>query len=214
MEKKSGYLDTCIWLNLFKKEGDPTKGIPYWKLAKDFIENVEDEKGMIFVSTINLKELSFKLEGKFDDVKQFFKEAGFIEIIKTANEDYNLAREFEQNHGFISFYDYLHVAIAKRLGVPLITRDGNLPRTMLKFSNQKIYSANLLISSMSNFSLDNFARFFLSSLTESPVSGIMPTSLSNTKRLTASLTTSDLLAYTPVPTKSSTISTKPWLNRT
>lgn len=126
MEKKEHYLDSCIWLNIFKKEGDVTKGVPYWKLAKDFIERVEDEKGIIFVSTIVLKELSFKLEEKFDDVKQFFKEAGFIKIIKTTNDDYNLAREFEQNHGLISFYDYLHIAIAKRLGVPLITRDEDL----------------------------------------------------------------------------------------
>ncbi len=126
MEKKEHYLDSCIWLNLFKKEGDPTKGVPYWKIAKDFIEQVEDEKGTIIVSTIVLKELYFKLEEKFDSVKQFFKEADHIKIIKTTNEDYNLAREFEQSHGLISFYDYLHVAIAKRLGIPLITRDRDL----------------------------------------------------------------------------------------
>src|SRR3989338_3488731 len=126
MDKREYYLDSCIWLNLFKKEGDSTKGIPYWKLAKDFIEQVENGRGMIFVSTIVLKELSFKLGEKFYDVKQFFKGSGFIKIIKTTNDDYNLAREFEQQHGFISFYDYLHVAIAKRLGVPLITRDNDL----------------------------------------------------------------------------------------
>lgn len=126
MEKKNCYLDSCIWLNLFKKEGDLTKGVPYWKLAKDFIGQVEDEKGMIFVSTVVLKELSFKLEEKFDDVKQFFKETSFIDVIKTTSDYYNLAREFEQQHGLISFFDYLHVAIAKRLGVPLITRDSNL----------------------------------------------------------------------------------------
>ena len=126
MGEKEYYLDSCIWLNLFKKEGDPTKGTPYWKLAKDFIEQVEDEKGTVIVSTIILKELHFKLEGKFYDVKRFFKEAEHITIVKTTNEDYYLAREFEQQHGLISFYDYLHVAIAKRMGIPLITRDLDL----------------------------------------------------------------------------------------
>ncbi|MBS3139687.1 PIN domain-containing protein [Candidatus Woesearchaeota archaeon] len=126
MAKNEHYLDSCIWLNLFKKEGDPTKGIPYWKLAKDFIEQVEDEKGKIIVSTIILKELYFTLGEKFDGVKGFLKEAGYVNIIKTTSDDYDLAREFEQQHGLISFYDYLHVAIAKRLGIPLITRDRDL----------------------------------------------------------------------------------------
>jgi len=31
------YVDTSIWLNFFKKEGDPTKGVPYWQLAKAFL---------------------------------------------------------------------------------------------------------------------------------------------------------------------------------
>jgi len=126
MNKKECYVDSCIWLNLFKKEGDPTKGVPYWQLAKEFVELIEDGSGLIFVSTIVLKELQFKLGERFDEVKQFFKEAGFIQIIKTTNEDYNLARELEQQHGFLSFYDYLHIAIAKRLDIPLITRDTGL----------------------------------------------------------------------------------------
>ena len=42
-------------------------------------------------------------------------------------EDYDLARKFENEEEIkLSFYDYLHVAIAKRLNVPLITRDKEL----------------------------------------------------------------------------------------
>lgn len=70
--------------------------------------------------------MQFKLKEKFEEVKQFFNEAEFIQIIKTSTNDYNLAREFEQQHGLLSFYDYLHVAIAKRLNAPLITRDNDL----------------------------------------------------------------------------------------
>jgi len=126
MLQKTYYVDTCVWLNLFKKEGDETKGIPYWKLAKDFIEQVEESHDFIIVSTITLKELTFKLGNKFNEVKQFFQENNFIQIIKTTPEDYDQARHWEQEHQLLSFYDYLHVAVASRLNISFITRDNDL----------------------------------------------------------------------------------------
>lgn len=132
--EKNVYFDSCIWLNLFKKEGDVDKGIPYWKLAKDLIKQIETEKGKICVSTIVLKELYFMLGEKFNEVNQFFKETEFIEIVKTTNEDYALARKFEQEHALLSFYDYLHVAVAKRIGVSLITRD----RDLMEFAKNQV----------------------------------------------------------------------------
>ena len=123
MAQKTYYVDSCIWINLFKKEGDETKGVPYWKLAKDFIE---DENNII-VSTIVIKELSFKIEEKLNYVMRFFKDNESIKMIKTVPEDYDLARKFEDEEEVkISFYDYLHVAISKRLNIPLITRDKDL----------------------------------------------------------------------------------------
>ena len=123
MAQKTYYVDSCIWLNLFKKEGDETKGVPYWKLAKDFIE---DENNII-VSTIVIKELSFKIEEKLNYVMKFFKDNESIKMIKTVPEDYDLARKFEDEEEVKrSFYDYLHVAISKRLNIPLITRDKDL----------------------------------------------------------------------------------------
>ena len=131
MAQRAYYVDSCIWLNLFKKEGDSTKGVPYWQLAKIFLEKDNE----IIVSTIVLKELSYKLENKFEVVKQFFKNNNFIKIIKTNSEDYDLARKYEDEEEFkISFYDYLHVAIAKRLNIPLITRDKDL----ITFANKHI----------------------------------------------------------------------------
>ncbi|MFC1800816.1 hypothetical protein ACFLYT_02040 [Nanoarchaeota archaeon] len=64
MEQKSYYLDTCIWLNLFKKEGDAARGTPYWKITEDFIKYIEENNKQIIVSTIVLKELSFKSKDK------------------------------------------------------------------------------------------------------------------------------------------------------
>ena len=124
--KKSYYLDTNIWLNLFKKEGDYSKGVPYWKIAKQFIEKVNENNDKIIVSTITLKEIYFIAKDKFNLIKRFFKESEFIKIINTLPEDYNLAREWERLDGKLSFYDYLHVAISKRLNLILITRDVDL----------------------------------------------------------------------------------------
>ncbi|MBI2147423.1 PIN domain-containing protein [Candidatus Woesearchaeota archaeon] len=132
--EKEYYLDSCIWINLFKKEGNPAKEVPYWILAKEFIEQVEHENRRIVVSTIVLKELSFQLGEKWGDVQQFFKEAEFIDIVKTSDDDYVFAREAEQRHGLLSFYDYLHVFISKRLNTKLITRDNEL----IKFARNHV----------------------------------------------------------------------------
>ncbi len=138
MEKRY-YLDSCVWLNLFQKEGDATKGIPYWQIALNFIENIKNNKNKVYVSTIVLKELYYILGNKFHNVKTYFEQTDFIVIIKTKNEDYNLARKFENEDDFqISFYDYLHVAIARRIDCVFVTRDKDL----LDFARNKI-NANL-----------------------------------------------------------------------
>ncbi|MFC2133816.1 type II toxin-antitoxin system VapC family toxin [Bacteroidota bacterium] len=121
--RRTYYIDSCIWLNLFKKEGDSAKEIPYWKLAMDFLE----KGNKIIVSTIVIKELSYKVPKKIGYVIKFFKINDCIELIKTKPEDYELARKLEcEDESKISFYDYLHVAISMRLNIPLITRDKEL----------------------------------------------------------------------------------------
>ena len=131
---KEYYLDTCIWLNIFKKEGDPNKGIPYWKIARVFLEKIAESGNRIIISTIVLKELYFTLGNSFKIAEQFFKTSEFIKIIKTTEEDYALARKLEGLYGDkIGFYDYLHIAIAKRLGIHLITRDKELIKFARKY---------------------------------------------------------------------------------
>lgn len=135
MAQKSYYVDTCIWLNLFKKEGDPTKGIPYWRIAEYFIENIIATKNEIVYSDQILKELKYKLanEDQFKARKSYLKEE-FI-FVKTTAEDYAIARKLESNSHFeISFYDCIHIAICLRLGHILITRDSAL----IKFANEYI----------------------------------------------------------------------------
>lgn len=127
MTNATYYLDTCIWLNLFKKEEGPNKKIEYWKITKDFMEKTEISGNKIIVSTIVLKELSFTIKNHFKEIKMLFRNNHNIQIIKTKDSDYSLARELEKKDNFnLSFYDYLHIAIAKRLNMILITRDKKL----------------------------------------------------------------------------------------
>ena len=137
MAQKSFYMDSCIWLNLFKKEGDPTKGVPYWKIAKDFIETVEESDDLIIISPMVLKELSFKLGDKYSLAKEFFDKTKNISIIKSDSEDFTLARKLESEFNYeIGFFDCLHIAISKRLNLNLVTRDKDL----LRFANKYVSS--------------------------------------------------------------------------
>ena len=120
------YVDTCVWLNLFKKEVNKTSGIQYWKIAKDFFRKIEERQEKIIVSTIVLKELYFRLKEKFQMINFFFKEAKYIDIVKTTTDDYKLARKWEIEYEGLSFYDYLHIAITKRMSACLVTRDAEL----------------------------------------------------------------------------------------
>ena len=129
---RSFYLDTCIWLNLFKKEGDSTKGVPYWRIAKDFIEKVifSDDEEIIYSGLI-LKEMRFKFKNNeiFKEKELFFKEEIKFRFVKTAEEDYSFARKLESELMYeLSFYDCLHIAICRRLNLVLVTRDADLIR--------------------------------------------------------------------------------------
>lgn len=120
------YVDTNIYLNLWKKEGDATKGIPYWKLAKDFMDKVEREDSTIVFTGLILKELKYKLTNeqfkeKSDLLKSTYQKVDVVE------EDYQNARKLESKSKFdISFYDCLHIAVCKRLNLVLVSRDSLL----------------------------------------------------------------------------------------
>jgi predicted nucleic acid-binding protein len=131
MENSLFYVDACIWLNLFKKEGDKTKGKPYWKIANDFIYFIWKSGFLIIVSPFVLREVESKLNHKYGMAKDFFDKENYIKPIKAIQEDYLLARKLESLFSYnLSFYDCLHVAICNRIGATLVTRD----RDLLKFS--------------------------------------------------------------------------------
>ncbi len=123
------YVDTSIWLNLFKKEGNPAKGIPYWQIAKEFVERVMFSKDdEIIYSDVVLREIELKL-GDYEYHKVdnfFFKEPKCVKIDLTSG-DKAIARQLESRYQFeISFYDLVHIALCKRFDCILVTRDKQL----------------------------------------------------------------------------------------
>ena len=128
------YIDTNIYLNLWKKEGDEAKGIPYWKLAKDFLDKAERENHIIVFSGLILKELKYKLTDEQFKEKSVLLESTYQKV-DVIEEDYQNARKLESKSNFdISFYDCLHLSVCKRLNLVLVTRDALL----LTFAINKI----------------------------------------------------------------------------
>jgi predicted nucleic acid-binding protein len=130
MAQNSFYVDSCIWLNLFKKEGDSSKGIPYWKIAEDFVNKVmfsEDDE--IIYSGLIIREIQIKSnnEDLFKYRLDFIKGEPKFRQADTIKEDEVFARKLESASDFeISFYDCMHVALCKRLNLILVTRDNAL----------------------------------------------------------------------------------------
>jgi len=123
------YVDTSIWLNLFKKEGDSSKGVPYWQMAKEFIERVMFSKDdEIIYSDIVLREIRLKLgEYESNKVEKFFSKEPKCVKVDLTNEDKAIARQLESQYQFeISFYDLVHMVLCKRFDCILVTRDKQL----------------------------------------------------------------------------------------
>ncbi len=126
------YIDTCIWLNLFKKEGDIKKGKPYWQIARDFLNYSREKNNALYYSGFIINEIKHNLNNKqlFDKKTDFLKK--LCKYISATEEDYSFARNLEQR-GKLSFYDYIHIALRKRSKVILVTRDKLLLETGKKY---------------------------------------------------------------------------------
>ena len=124
--KKSYYVDTCIYLNLWQKE--VINSIELWKLAKEFFDKIEEREDTIYYSGFILKEIIYLLsESEFSQKRELFNSSPrFIKEILTS-EEYEEAREIEiKIKNEISFYDIMHILLTRKTSSILITRDKKL----------------------------------------------------------------------------------------
>jgi len=120
------YVDTCIYLNLWKKEVDGN-GNKLWEFAKNFFEKIENENSMIYYSGYLLKELMFVFdENKFIDKLELFNFSPNFRRVNLTKEEYEIAKRIKKENREISFYDIIHMLLAKKTNSVLITRDKKL----------------------------------------------------------------------------------------
>jgi len=119
-------VDSCIYLNLWKKEGNAKFGTPYWKIAENFFEKFKDS--VFYYSDFLLKELTHKMEKKsFSKLLNTFKDSQNFEKLKCSPIEFRFARKIESELKYeIGFYDILHLLLAKQADAFLITRDRKL----------------------------------------------------------------------------------------
>ena len=123
------YIDTCIWINIFKKEYDFNKRKSIGKLSKKFIMKIiSSESDELFCSGIVLRELQLKLSPQeYAYAIDSIEEIDRFNRVEVIEEDKKNARKLESRYNFeISFYDLIHLVISKRLSLVLITRDTGL----------------------------------------------------------------------------------------
>lgn len=128
------YVDSCIYLNLWKKEVDESGNI-LWKSAKDFFEKIENENSIIYYSGFLLKELMFILNNEdYLNKRELFDNSPNFKKVILSQEEYDLARKIKNYNLDISLYDIIHMLLAKKTSSILITRDKSLMRIAKKYS--------------------------------------------------------------------------------
>ncbi|MCK5026246.1 MAG: PIN domain-containing protein, partial [Nanoarchaeota archaeon] len=95
-----------------------------------------NDDSTIYYSGFLLKELKFILsDQEFNKKHQLFRQSPNFERIFISDNEYDQARniEYELNYG-ISFFDIIHMLLAKKSDSVLITRDKKLLNTAGKYS--------------------------------------------------------------------------------
>ncbi len=131
----SFYIDSCIYLNLWQKEKGNIFGKPFWFIAKEFFEYADNTNSKIYYSGFILKELYYKLTKN-----EFLKKINLIESLPnfskvTLNKnEYENARKIEKRVNFaVSFFDIIHLILARKTNSLLITRDKKLIKIAKRF---------------------------------------------------------------------------------
>ena len=93
---QSYYVDSCIYLNLWQKEV-AFDGFKFWKVAKHFLEMVEDKKETIYYSGFLIREIKFILAKEEFKLrrKTFDSSPNFIKL-NLSEEEFEEARRIEK----------------------------------------------------------------------------------------------------------------------
>lgn len=132
MVKSGYYIDSCIYTNLWRKEeGEQKKRL--WEIAEQFF--ARHEQDTIYYSGFVLKELHFVLPA--DDFRKcrlaIIARLNFRRLFLSDSE-MAIARKIETEINYeISFYDIIHMLLAKQADAILITRDRKLIRTAARY---------------------------------------------------------------------------------
>jgi predicted nucleic acid-binding protein len=130
----SYYVDSCVYLNLWRKEVDEYGNL-LWKFAKEFFEKTEDENSIIYYSGYLLKELMFTFDEKqFIEKLELFNYSPNFKRITLTKEEYNLAKKIKRENFEASFYDIIHMLLAKQNNSILMTRDRLLMQLAKEYS--------------------------------------------------------------------------------
>jgi hypothetical protein len=101
--------------------------LKYWKIARDFLQKIEESDNFILYSGFVMRELQHVLGRRFNGKKLIFMDRSKFKKVFANPGEYNLARELEKefNHE-ISFFDCIHIILTRKEKATLITRDEKL----------------------------------------------------------------------------------------
>ena len=122
---KSFYVDTCIYLNLWQKEVEKKTGIKLWKIAQRFFEKTEEKGVIVYYSGFILKELSYILtKEEFYKKKLLLESSPNFSRVVLSKEEFKEAQRIEKEiKSKISFFDIIHIILARKSNSILVTRD-------------------------------------------------------------------------------------------
>ena len=128
------YVDTCIYVNLWKKE-IADNGFSYYEIAGKFFDKINREGDLIYYSGYLLKELSFVLgDTLFVENIPFFLYSGNFVKVKFTRDEYERVKEIYSANKGVSFFDIVHMLLARKNKSTLITRDRELMELCRKFN--------------------------------------------------------------------------------
>jgi len=132
----SYYIDSCIYLNLWRKENSSYLRKPFWIFAKRLFEKLEHQNSVIYYSGFILKELSFILtQEEFSQKRILFENSPNFKKVLLSEEELNEARDIEdKTRREISFYDIIHMILARKTNSILITRDKKLLKIAKRYN--------------------------------------------------------------------------------